>query len=295
MVGLMQAAGLDAHPVALSTHDNGMIYKEYPFYHYLNDVAAMATIDGNVYFADATTPLTRYDELPERSVNTEGLIIKKKEPEWTFLAQNTEATDSWTINMKILPDEGKLNATANRISAGYAATDLRSTYNGDVENLKERYKGYEGMTITNLETANFEETVRPFIVQMEYDVRLGEAGEAPEKIMFNPLLYIAPGSSPFRQAERTHPVNLIFSAIDSYTVEVEIPDGYTVEHLPEALSRSNDVMQVVYQPVSDGRTIKITAGYAMRDFYTAEEYPTLKTTYEEMLKVFSDVIILTKE
>ena len=295
MAGLMRAAGLEAHPVALGTNDNGIINKNYPFDHYLNDVVAMATIDGENYFADATTSLTRYDELPRRSSNAEGMIIRKGDPGWVTLSQREQAANTRTVRMTISPAEGILSAESVQSLTGYQAYRLRSIYNGDIEKLRERYKGNEGMSIRNIETGNFQETGKPFVIKMNYDIRWGAAGNEPEQIIFNPLLYLAPPESPFKQTRRSHPVNLIFKSVDNFRLEIEIPEGYAVEYLPEEFIQKNDIMQIVYRPSADGNVIRINAGYAMKDLYQAWEYAELKSMFEKMVRTFSEVIILKKK
>ncbi len=294
MAGLMKAAGLDVYPVAVSTQKNGKIYKDYPFLTSLNDVVVMANINGESYFADASAALTRYDELPARNTNVEGLMIKKKEPAWVMTGQNEVSADSREVSMKILPAEGKIKAEMKQTLRGNAAYVQRSTYNGDIEKLKDEYKGNEGMSIAEIGTENFNETGKPFVINMKYDLSTGPAGEQPDKIFVNPLLYLAPADTPFKQARRTHPVNLIFSSVDNFLVEIEIPEGYGVEYLPPEYIRSNNIMQISYKPLIEGDTIKLTAGFAMKDFYDTKDYAGLKTMYEGMVRAFSEVIILKK-
>ncbi len=295
MTGLMQAAGLDAYPVALSTQDNGMIHKDYPFSRFLNNVVAMARIDGQDYFADATAPLARYDELPAQCTNVEGLIIMKKEPKWVVLAQNEESADFKEVSMKIMPAEGKISAEMKQTLDGNAAYKKRRTYNGDIEKLKDEYKGNEGMKVVEITTENFQKTAEPFVINMKYDISTGPAGEEPDKIYLNPLLYIAPATSPFKQAERTHPVNLIFHTLSDYKVEIEIPEGYSAEYLPAEFVRSNNIMNISYKTSVEGNKIKLAAGFAMKAFYEPKEYAGLKNMYENMVRAFSEVIILKKD
>ncbi len=295
MAGLMQAAGLDACPIAFSTHENGIIYKNYPFLQFMNNVAVTVNIDGVNYFADASEPLTRYDELPAQCTNVEGLTIRKKDQQWVILEQNEESEDFKEIRMKVLPAEGKITAEMKQTLKGNAASNKRRIYNGNIEKLKDEYRGNEGMSVLEIGTENFQETKEPFIVNMKYDIPAGPAGNEPDKIYFNPLLYLAPSETPFKQSLRTHQVNLIFSSVSNFQIEIEIPEGYGVEYLPAAFIHNSKIMNVIYNPSFEGGKIRLAAGFAMRDLYEPEEYAELKTAYENMVRAFSEVIILKKE
>ncbi len=297
MVGLLRAAGLNAQPVVVSTHSNGLIYKSYPFITSFDDVVAMAMIDGEPRFADASVSLTRYDELPRRSTNVEGLIVTKKEPRWVYLPQNTESSELTGVKMKIAPAEGRIDAEMMQTLEGYEAWRKRSRYNGDIENLKDEYKNHEGMSITGLEVENYNETREPFVIKMTYTLATdaGDGNGTPDKLYINPLRYLAPAVSPFKQPRRTHPVNLVFTTLNNYQVDLEIPEGYEIEYLPADFSNSGDVMTVACKAILEGNTIRVRAGFSMADYYAAKDYPALKAIYESMVRAFSEVIILRKK
>lgn len=296
LTGLLRAAGLDAHPVILSTRPNGLIYVDFPYQHLIDNVVAMVRIDGTKYFADASVVLSRYDEVSWKCNYVSGIVVDKKNPEWVVIEDETTPSEISVYTASISPEKGIMSVEMRRAAQGYAAYSLRTAYNGDIEKLRDKYKDKAGMTVKGISVENFHETDKPFVVNMQYDLSIARQGEeAPAKLYFNPLLHIGPSSNPFKQAVRTHPVDLVYSRLDNYNFEIEIPEGYSVEHIPPAYTVSNQIMNAAYLPSVEGNLILLKAGYAMRSRYEAEEYGELKSLYDDMLRAFSETIILKRD
>lgn len=296
LTGLLKAAGLDARPVLVSTRENGIIYKDYPFAQSFDNTIAMVKIDGKNRFADASLPLTSYDGVPWWNANVEGLAIDKKEPFWVDITQGRISEELYQMEVDILPKEGEMRIELTKDANGEAAHQLRSTYNGNIENLRDLYKDNSGMNVGDISVENFDETSSPFRLTMKYSIKTGEEGAMPEKIYFNPLIYVAPEKNPFKQTVRTHPVDLVFSSKTNYFVNVNIPQGYSVDYLPQTVGYINDVMTLVYNIVaSDDGKLVISAGYTLKNFYYPEDYTQLRELYDELVRTFSDMIILKRD
>ena len=89
LVNLLKDADLNAHPVLVSTHDNGVVNTgdagtyESPGFNQFNKVMAYVNVNDKIYVLDATQKETPVHLLPPDILMTEGMVIEKIETyEW---------------------------------------------------------------------------------------------------------------------------------------------------------------------------------------------------------------------
>ena len=89
LVNLLRDADLKAHPILVSTHDNGVVNTSdagtlyAPGYYQFNKVMAYVEVNDKVYVLDATQKQTPAHLLPPDVLATEGLVIEKLDTyEW---------------------------------------------------------------------------------------------------------------------------------------------------------------------------------------------------------------------
>ena len=75
--GMLNAAGIEAYPVIISTRNHGKLKLDYPFQHFFNYALVLAKIDSVSYLLDATGAISNFTEIPSRCINDRGLIIQK--------------------------------------------------------------------------------------------------------------------------------------------------------------------------------------------------------------------------
>ena len=71
-VGLLNAVGIKADPVILSTRNNGKVKRSYPFLNSFNNTIAVATVDSNQVLIDATDLLLPNNRIPTSCLNEIG-------------------------------------------------------------------------------------------------------------------------------------------------------------------------------------------------------------------------------
>ncbi|MFV0467940.1 MAG: DUF3857 domain-containing protein [Dysgonomonas sp.] len=294
MLGLLKAAGLKAEAVVLSTRNHGAINKLYPFRQFLNYVIVKVSTDSNDYFLDATEPLLCYNELPQRCINVEGLVIKPKVEEWTLVLQKGISTTEKTLNIKILPEENKLDVDVSYRASGYDAYRYRNAYLNKIDNLTDYVKKDEKLiTISDLKVDENKDLNEPFTFSYKFSFALENAGN---KIFINPFCNLAINNNPFKQSSRTLPVDLIYLRGESYKAVIEIPAGYRVESLPTSVNHNGKQIIINYTPTESNGKIEIKANYEYKqNIYEAKFYIPLKVSMSEAIKRFSDMIVLVKD
>jgi len=121
LTGMLNAAGIKAYPVILSTRSHGKIKLDYPFLSYFNYVVVLAKIDNIMVLLDATEPLCKFSVIPTRCLNEEGLVIQKDKIDWVNIknASVSNIEHYYNIQPDVLNDS--IFESCKLITTGYEA------------------------------------------------------------------------------------------------------------------------------------------------------------------------------
>ena len=295
LVGLLQAAGVDVYPVVLSTRKNGAISKGHPFQQFFNYVIAMVKVEDKTYFIDATEPLLYFSDLPERCLNIEGLIIKPKSEEWAVIRQKALSIGQKDFTLKILPEEGRMAVDAKYIGTGLNAYKYRTIHLGKDNNLSAYLKNDNNIEVKDdkIEVVPVDRLSKPFVFSFSFDAPLENNNN---KLFLNPFCNLSISENPFKQTSRSNLVDMVYIRGDIYRSTIEIPEGYKVEYIPESLSVDDNLIAINYAIERDSSKIMVSAGYNLKQsVYQAKDYNSLKMSFANMIKKFSEMIVLVKE
>lgn len=294
LIGLLKAANITVNPVVLSTRNHGAVSKSHPFQQFLNYVIAQIEIDGQKYFADATEPLRYFDELPIRCTNVEALVVKPKTEEWIVTTQKEVAKTQKVFKLKVLPEQQLLKVNIEYILSGQDAYQFRNTYDGKNDNLVDYFKKNNNVNIEDsLTVINYSEMNKPFSFSFNSSTSFESASG---KLFIHPFCNLSVSDNMFKQTTRTLPIDLIYLRNVEYKSEIEIPEGYKVEYLPKELTHDSRLMTINYSTKKVDNKIEVSAKYFFNtNLYDAKDYARLKYSYAEIIKQFSDMIVLVKE
>jgi hypothetical protein len=294
LTGLLQAAGFEAYPVMLSTREHGAISLSHPFQQFFNYVITQIKINDNTYFIDATEPLLYYTDMPERCVNVSGLVVKPKSEEWILLRQKGVSIGQKDFRLSINPDNNTINAEARYTSTGHTAYDYRSVYLGKPENLQKYLRDKNNIEVKDkVDIIANEKLNRPFIFSFTFD---SPVENTSDKLFIHPFCNLSISDNPFKQTSRTFPVDLIYTKGELYKSEIDIPAGYKVEYIPQSSNTSDNIISYQYNVQKSDNKIVVNAGYTLKqNVYDAKNYISLKMSFADMIKKFSEMIVLVKE
>lgn len=260
LAGMLSAANINVQPVLLSTRENGAVSMTHPFANFLNYVIVQANTGEKNILMDATESMLLYDELPERCVNVKGLVVEK----------NSE------------------NAYA------YDAYKYRVAYYGDTQNLYDLFMQRSVEPKGDITVENYTELDKPFVISFKTE----SANEnVADKLFIAPFLNQSQTDNLFKQKQRTLPVDLIHQHAAKYKSVIHIPEGYKVDYLPKEVKHDGKVMIVNYSAIEnpEKKQIEVIADYQFKKYiYEAKDYPLLKSTFDQMIKSFNDMIVLSK-
>ncbi len=293
LIGLLKEAGISVNPVVLSTRSHGVISKSHPFQQFLNYVIAQVNIDDKTHFIDATEPLLYFDELPLRCSNVEGLVIKPKSEEWVITSQKEFNQTEKVFNITVHPEKNVAEVDLKYIASGQDAYKYRQIYRGEPQNLNDYLRKNNNITsLTNMVVGNGNNLKEPFLFSFHLPVSFENVSN---KLFIQPFCNLSITDNPFKQNSRTLPVDLVYLRGEKYKSVVEIPDGYKVEYLPKDMTHNSRIMTIHYQAREADGEIQISAEYSFNNnIYEAKDYLRIKYSMNEIIKQFSDMIVLSK-
>ena len=117
-------------------------------------------------------------------------------------------------------------------------------------------------------------------------------------LYFNPTMFADYRTNPFKQKERSYPVDMPYKQSKQLLVTLKLPNGYTVSELPQntklvlpdndasfqyIISNNNSVVQV---------SVKLNIN---RLEYAAENYKSLKLFFDQVAAKLNEPIVLKKK
>jgi transglutaminase-like putative cysteine protease len=293
LTGLLNAAGIKAYPVIISTRDNGKIPLDYPFSHFFNYVIVNAVIDNNNILLDATEPLCPFGFLPTRCLNDRGLVINKEKTQWLNFGGQSDSYIADSIDLIFNKTADTLKGSFYKEATGYDAIHLRKTYLKNKDDFKKEFTNDILSISDSLVTENLYDIDNPFLTHFNGYVK---TETVDDKIFISPFCGMAISENPLKQPSRTYPVDMTYSYARSRTVTIHIPEGYKLLNKPVDLKVSNAQVSIIYKAeLLDNNTLKVTGYYKFKkDVYQIAEYFFLRMYYTNIVDKFNEKIVIAK-
>jgi len=298
LVNMLNAAGIEAYPVLVSSVENGIPL--YPSY-YAYDYVVAAVPQGNDYLLlDATETFAVPGLLPEcpnvpsitrgdwskktarPKISTSSLRVivlctamltskSMRKAGWKASLRSRKTIISPFVNAKAWP----INATTDEIEKalqekyenldilGYRLSNLKNPYNLLMESIK-------------FETENYLE-------------------EIGDKWYLSPMLEWQMTENPFKSKERHFPIYFNFPRTYTTVIQYTLPEGAKVEKIPEktTVDLPDNKGQFTYEVSVNGNKILVKNIFILsRPVFPKEDYPQLKDLYEKVKTAHQQKIII---
>ena len=290
-VGLLNAAGIEAYPLILSTRDNGRIKNNYPLMKAFNYVIISANPEGQNILSDATEVFCPNDMIPSRCINEKGLLIKEGPVQWVPLQQSLPSEIEKVISMDSIERQpvAKVSVTASK----YDAIRYRNEYGNNKNKIVEN----EGRNKYKIEKSSVV-TVNAFAreVPFKFEYRAGFNAEAIEnKIYVSPFLEEVLTDNPLKLNNRTYPIDFAYPVTRTFVSTIAIPQGYKIDFLPKEEKILNEMFELNYKVLKSDKDLQLTFNYTFKkSVYPATEYQNLKYYFNEIIKKGNEKIVFVK-
>ena len=295
LLGLLNAAKINATPILTSTRGNGQVSERHPFHKFFNYVIIQVELpNGNTYLLDATEPLLKYDKLPNRCNNVRGLVVYKNSEQWVNILQDELALTEKEFRISF---DNNLNSQKNEIAYtayNHDAFMYRSCYDGESDNLKDLLKKRSVGVSGQITTQNDLSLEKPFVFSFQTETPVEKTSD---KLFVTPFLNQSVTETIFTQTTpRTQTIDLIHRHAGKYHSTIVIPEGYVVDFMPKKVERlSGNKMNAKYEAIETNGMVEVTAEYEFyKSQYAAEDYDVLKHLFDAIIKRFNEMIVLKK-
>ncbi len=297
LVSMLRYAGLNANPVLVSTKSNGIPI--FPTRNGFNYVIASVENGNSVVLMDATNKEGEPNVLEAELLNWQGRIIREdRSSSWVSLYPSSHASQSTMMNLSINKDDYSVSGSAQNQFTGHYALQQRKTYkNIQQDQVRKKLEKNRGETeISNIDFKNLENLYTP--VTLKYDFENFDAvEEIGGKLYLSPLLFLAIDENPFKLSERNYPIDFNYPVKDRYIVTVDIPEGYTVESVPESTNfvLGENLGAFKYLINNVGKKLQISVEFAINTaIMPAQDYSNIKKFFKLLIDKEHEKVVLSK-
>jgi hypothetical protein len=295
LCGTLRKHGYVAHPVVLSTRENGtFVTYSYRFTQFDYVITALQ-VDTTWYLLDASQDQIPFGYLPQRCLNQNGLLIADSQE--SIIDIGTSDTYKINSHQKInlnISEASHIDVTNSYFQ--HAAFKIRSDYYAaDEESFDTRLKkANPGYDIENVEILYVDSLDKPvkLMIQASHSSLLEDIGES-KIVTLTDLFDIR--ENPFINEERVLPIDFAVPSNYNYLIEIVLPENYTVSTIPEPfrMVTENNGMSFAYQANHIGNKIHINARFNIdRTKYSVSEYETIRNFFSQYLSKISEPIEL---
>ncbi len=296
LVVVLKELGLNASPVLVSTRNHGIpLYPTKRGFNYV--IANVKTAEGNILL-DASEKYSLPNVLPLRAINWKGTIVKKDGTVgFVNLASLTTSFEETNLNYKITND-GLIEGMNRTKYKNYASLKYRKKYGSTKEDdiISEIEEKNDDIEIVNFRISNLKDIFKPLVEIYKFEKEEG-VEIIGDKMYINPLLFIATSENPFKIASREYPVDFGTPWEEKVNVLIQIPEGYTIESLPENLGieMTENLGVFIYVIKKQGNQVQITSLIKINNsIISANYYQELKKMFKQIVSKQNEKIILTK-
>jgi hypothetical protein len=296
LIAMLRKAGISADPMILSTRDNGIANDNYPLIHEYNYVICVVFLAGKYVELDASQPYNGFGQLPDACYNGWGHIINEQKPFPIELSADSVSESSVTSVLIFNDDKGKSSGGYKCIFGKSGSYDARQeiigssvkTYEKKIQTSAGSDISIENFGVDSLKKYDFPLTVR-------YDFNLNTTNT--DILYFSPMMGEEYKANPFKSMERHYPVEMPYRIDETYVLNMDIPDGFTIDEIPKSArviyNENEGMFEYLIQKGETNLQMRVRLKLN-KAYFPTEEYNTLRDFFSFVVKKESEQIVFKK-
>lgn len=297
LINLLNAAGIKAFPILLSTKDNGQVSPYYLQLSQFNTVMAYIPQKEGYLVFDATDKLTHYRLIPEKIVNSKGFIVDDDEGQWKDIEAGKHKYKITAAVQGNIDTLGIMKGNAFVSCLDYAKTQRCESWLQDKAQFKNDYflNRDAALKIELLTVNNAAADSLPLEQSVKFSMQLSGSGDYK---YFSANLFSGFDDNPFIADDRIADIDFGYQQEYVLFVNCAIPDNYKFDVLPENMSMIMPDTSIIFsrsiQAEENLLNLKIAILFN-RPVYAATLYPELKDFYKKLFAKLNEQIIIKKK
>lgn len=296
LIAMLRHENIYADPVLLSTRDHGFAHELYPLMDRFNYVIAELTIEGKTYYLDASRPEIGFARLPLDCYNGVARVVNTQPRAVYFYSDSLEerkVTSVFIINN----EQGKLEGNFQSLLGYNESVSLRKKIRtGEKEEVVKKIKSSYGSDyhIGGVELDSLKNMDQPLTVH--YKIAMEKSDE--DIIYFNPMLNEGYKDNFLKSAERFYPVEMPFTMNETYILNMEIPDGFTIDEMPKSTKVTFNENEGFFEYIiaKTDTHIQLRSRVVLKKAnFMPDEYNSLRDFFSYVVKKHSEQIVFKKK
>ncbi len=296
LINLLNAANIESNLMLLSTRENGLPTKSHPVITDFNYVVAKVRIGGEDYLLDATDKLNPFGMLPFRCLNYYGRVMDfNNKSYWYDIKEEENNSHIVRVQLDLDFENNKAIGVFDEINLGYEAVRKRKILSEVKEDEYLNQISSPNFSIISYdqqkERSDDKKTTERFTFELEN--LLG-----PDVISLNPFLIKFFSKNPFLLEERKFPIDFGYKRSYNYSININIPEEYTVLELPEkkliALTSNNGTLKFNSTKSLNGISLYFNLSLEKAN-YESNIYPDLKELFKIVTTIQNNSLIVLKK
>jgi len=294
LLNLLRKSGVDAHPLLVSTRENGRINTEFPSPGQLNGLNVLAQDSTEFFVMDASLKYQSPFIPPFNILNRQALLLKEKDVEWVTITDNRPLLKNQVNITGLFTDSGYIQGSAYNIFYDYyKSMMLDSTSEED----KKDYfnKKPDGLKLISATYENTLNDNQPLIQKLEFDYTGSNTGDY---YFINPQLLASTNSNPFIQTNRHTDIDLGSRQELVLKLNLEFPSSYIVDFVPSNILVRAPDSSFMYKRIVTYDSIRVAyyQSFEIREpLFYKEDYPGVKEFFDRVYALMAEEIVLKKK
>jgi hypothetical protein len=297
LTSILRYLGYKANAMVVACRHRGELL--FPEERMFNATVCSLQIGTVFYVMDASEKHLKFGLIPIDLMNDYGLVILEDGGSISYPTRDTQASVSNAIvTTKLnLEDNSAYGNARNRVT-NHLAWQYRK-YAEDAEELV--MKDALEQISPSLEIDAFEELISEDsedAVDFSYNFIYKDAvEEIAGKLYVSPFLFLGSTNNKFEETERLYPIDLEFPEKEVFTITFHIPEGYTLESLPENknIVLAENLGSLTFVASKQQQLMQLRLSVQINySFIPASYYSSLQTLFDEYTKISNSKIVLSK-
>jgi hypothetical protein len=295
LVALLRACGFKAYPILATTMNHpvrrGISQDAF------NYVLAYVELDYEDILLDATAKNSMPNILPERVLDTDGTLIYAEDDYRNIDLFPKETSLINTILNVEISEKGKVLGSLSSRRTNMDALDYRNKMdNSSIEKYTDSLSIKNKVVVKNYKFENLNKLNQPIIesydLEFQKDIDLNS-----DEVVFSPLFFLKMNENPFKNDERSYPINFRYTHERKTIVSLKIPEDFEIKSLPQSvkISLPENIGYYQYQITRFSNTINLVTELKVKKaFIPTHLYLELKTFFDELMKKELENIVIIK-
>lgn len=300
LINLLKSAGINASPILVSTHENGMANPTVISMSQFNAVMAYVQISNQAYVLDATEKYTPASLCPESVLFSQGLVIEDPDSNkwgWKQITDNIYGYSTDVNVQAIIDQNGLMKGKAVVRTDDYERIGRTQDLNSDSSQYASTYLKINDVNaeIDSLTTENLDKEDFSLIHQFNFKSSIASTGD----YHFIPVnMFGNIDKNEFLSNERIS--DILFKAKKTFIFNelFTIPEGYYFDDLPKNILMRTPDSGIVFKRISSAKgnilSIKIEINF-LKPIYAYDEYESFSEFYKKMFGFLNEQFIYKKD